>query len=176
VRPGDTTNDAWYSKVIDRASRAAEGYCNRIFVQQEYLDTYALGVSAGAAEPLILNQAPVDPVSLAVTVDGSSLESTGYQLDPVVGHLWRVGTYWVGNSGLTVGYTAGFAETPPDVQQAVLDLCTMENAGRGRDPMLRATESPGMGRQEFWVGGMPGTTLPADIAALLAPYVRGVVG
>jgi len=105
------------------------------------------------------------------------LAADGYALQPAVGHLWRTGTYWTSSSGLTVAYTAGFAEIPADVQQAVLDLCTMENAGRGRDPLLRASESPGIGRQEYWVGGVPGASLiPQDIASLLNPYRRGLVG
>jgi len=181
VRPGDVANDAWYSKVIDRSSRAAERYCNRIFPLQGYLDTFVAGASGAAGEPLILSQAPVDPASLETTLDGTVLDPAGYALQPGVGHLWRVGdaTYWVNTSGLTVAYTAGFDEIPPDVQQAVLDLCTMENAGRGRDPMLRASESPGIGRQEYWVGGVPGGyggLIPQDIASLLNPYRRGFVG
>ena len=181
VRPGDVANDAWYTKVIDRSSRAAERYCNRIFPLQGYLDTFVAGASGAAGEPLILSQAPVDPASLETTLDGTVLDPAGYALQPGVGHLWRVGdaTYWVNTSGLTVAYTAGFDEIPPDVQQAVLDLCTMENAGRGRDPMLRASESPGIGRQEYWVGGVPGGyggLIPQDIASLLNPYRRGFVG
>jgi hypothetical protein len=181
VRPGDVANDAWLTKVIARSSRAAERYCNRIFPLQGYLDTFLAGASGAAGEPLILSQAPVDPTSLETTLDGTILDPAGYALQPGVGHLWRVGdaTYWVNTSGLTVAYTAGFAEIPPDVQQAVLDLCTMENAGRGRDPMLRASESPGIGRQEYWVGGVPGGyggLIPQDIASLLNPYRRGFVG
>ena len=177
VRPGDVANDAWYNKVIDRASRAAERYCDRIFVQQEYLDTFAPGASGGMNAPLMLGQAPVDPATLDVTLDGVPIGAEEYLLDPTVGHLWRAGTYWTNASGLSVAYSGGFAEIPPDVQQAVLDLCTAENSGRGRDPMLRATESPGLGRQEYWVGGIPGSsTLPPDIASRLDPYVRRVVG
>jgi hypothetical protein len=179
VRAGDTANDAWLTKVITRTSRAAERYCNRIFVEQGYADTFRLGASGQAGEPLILSQAPVDQATLAVTSDGVLMDGAGYALSPLVGHLWRMGdaTAWSNTSGLVVAYTAGFAEIPPDVQQAVLDLCTMENAGRGRDPMLRATEAPGLGRQEFWVGGMPGGSLiPQDIASLLNPYRRGMVG
>src|SRR4030095_17223525 len=48
VRPGDTANDAWYSKVIARSSLAAERYCNRIFAQQEYADTFRGGASGMA--------------------------------------------------------------------------------------------------------------------------------
>lgn len=177
VRQGDTANDAWYNKIIDRASRAAERYCDRIFVQQDYLDTFAMAATAGTNEALMLHQAPVDPASVAVTLDGVALDGEQYVLDPLVGHLWRIGTYWTNTSGLSIAYTGGFAEIPPDVQQAVLDLCTMENAGRGRDPMLRATDSPGLGRQEYWVGGLPGSSsLPNDIASLLNPYRRTIVG
>lgn len=179
VRPGDTANDAWYTKVIARCSLAAERYCNRIFAQQEYADTFMAGVSGQAGEPLILSQAPIDGTSLEATLDGAVMAGTGYALSPLVGHLWRQGdaTSWSNSSGLVIAYTAGFAEIPADVQQAVLDLCTQENSGRGRDPMLRATESPGLGRQEYWVGGPPGGSLiPQDIASLLNPYRRGLVG
>jgi len=179
VRPGDVANDAWLTKVIARCSLAAERYCNRIFALQDYLDTFLAGTTGAAGEPLILSQAPVDPTSLETTLDGTILDPAGYALQPVVGHLWRMGdaTYWVSTSGLSVAYTAGFAEIPPDVQQAVLDLCTAENAGRGRDPMLRATETATTGRSEYWVGGIPGGgLLPADIASLLNPYRRGMVG
>ena len=177
VRPGDTANDGWYAKVIARSSLAAERYCSRIFAQQDYVDTFATGATGGTSEPLVLGQAPVDPASLAVTLDGAVMAGDGYLLDPVVGHVWRSGAAWTNTGGLTVAYTAGWLDIPPDVQQAVLDLCTAENSGRGRDPLLRATESPGLGRQEYWVGGMPGNALiPQDIASLLNPYRRGMVG
>ena len=177
VRPGDTANDAWYTKVIARSSGAAERYCDRIFTVQSYVDTFVAGAEGNPDEPLILRQAPVDPSSLAVTLDGAIMAGTDYALDPVVGHVWRSGGAWMNASGLSVAYTGGYTDIPPDVQQAVLDLCTMENAGRGRDPMLRATETPGLGRQEYWVGGIPGDSLiPRDIAALLNPYRRVLVG
>ena len=179
VRPGDTANDAWYTKVIARSSLAAERYCNRIFAKQGYLDTFRGGGTGQADEPLVLSMAPVDPETLEVTLDGAVMAAAGYALQPLPSHLWRVGssTAWSNSAGLSVAYTAGFDPIPADVQQAVLDLCTMENAGRGRDPMLRATESPGLGRQEYWVGGVPGSSLlPQDIASLLNPYRRGMVG
>ena len=180
VRPGDVANDAWLTKVIARSSLAAERYCNRIFAEQTYLDTFLSDVTGMTGEPLMLSQAPVDPASLEVTLDGAGLAQGDYALEPLAGHLWRVSdprAWVVGAGGLSVLYDAGFAEIPADVQQAVLDLCTMESSARGRDPMLRATESPGLGRQEFWVGGVPGGSLiPQDIASLLNPYRRGMVG
>jgi hypothetical protein len=177
VRPGDVANDAWYTKVIARSSLAAERYCNRIFSKQTYRDTFLAGVTGMADEPMILSQAPVDPASVEVTLDGAVMTTADYSVEPLAGHLWRTGTGWANTSGQSVVYDAGFDIIPADVQQAVLDLCTMENAGRGRDPMLRATESQALGRQEFWVGGLSGSSLlPQDIASLLNPYRRGMVG
>jgi len=180
VRPGDVANDAWLTKVIARASLAAERYCNRIFSLQSYLDTFLSDVTGMTGEPLMLSQAPVDPASVEATIDGAVLVAGDYALEPLAGHLWRITepkAWVVGGGGLSVLYDAGFAEVPADVQQAVLDLCTMESSERERDPMPRATESPGLGRQEFWVGGVPGgSLLPQDIASLLNPYRRGMVG
>jgi hypothetical protein len=177
VRPGDVANDSWLTKVIARASLAAERYCNRIFAKQTYSDVFLAGVTGATDEPLILSQAPVDPATVEVTLDGAVMTADGYQIEPLAAHLWRSGTYWSNTAGLSVNYDAGFDPVPADVQQAVLDLCTAENSGRGRDPMLRATESPGLGRQEFWVGGVPGgSLLPQDIASLLNPYRRGLIG
>ena len=179
VRPGDVANDAWLAKVIARASLAAERYCNRVFALQTYQDTFLAGMTGMTGEPMVLSQAPVDPTSLEVLVDGGVIAAQDYALEPLAGHLWRTGPpqAWVNAAGQSVVYDAGFPVIPPDVQQAVLDLCTMENSARGRDPMLRATESPGLGRQEYWVGGVPGASLiPQDIASLLNPYRRGLIG
>jgi hypothetical protein len=179
VRPNDTANDAWLTKIIARTSRQAERYCNRIFVPQGYTDTFAGGASGETGEPLILSQAPIDPATITITIDEAALAATDIGLDQFAGLVYRLTSpmRWTSTTALAVAYTAGFDPIPDDVQQAVLDLCTMDNSGRGRDPMLRATESPGLGRQEFWVGGPPGgASIPQDIAGLLNPYRRGLIG
>lgn len=175
VRPTDTANDAWLTKVIARCSRQAERYCNRIFVPQGYADSF-MGNSGNAGDPLILSQAPIDPDTLVTTLDGTVLDAAEYALDAFAGLLYRTAGWSMSNS-LLVAYTAGFDPVPPDVEQAVLNLCVGENASRGRDPMLRSSENPGIGRQEYWVGGLPGgAAIPPEIAALLDPYHRGLVG
>jgi hypothetical protein len=180
VNPNDTANNAWWTKIIDRTSRQAERFCDRIFPQQSYLDTFRGNFSADIGEPLILSQAPVDPATISVVVDGTALDPVNdIALDPLAGLVYRTSDpqRWTSETSLTVAYTGGFDVIPDDVQQAVLDLCTMDNSGRGRDPMLRASETPGLGRQEYWVGGMPGgATIPQDIAGLLNPYRRGLLG
>ena len=179
VKPNDTAADAWMTKVIARCSRQAERYCNRIFVQQTYSDTFRGGASADSGEPLILSQAPIDPTTLTITLDAAAPLPADYGLDQYAGLAYRLTQpmLWTSTTSLLVQYTAGWNPIPDDVQQAVLDLCVGENSGRGRDPMLRATESPGLGRQEYWVGGLPGgATIPQDIAGLLNPYRRGLIG
>jgi hypothetical protein len=179
IKPNDTANDAWLTKVIGRTSLQAERFCNRVFVQQGYSDTFRGAATAEMGEPLILSQAPVDPATFTITIDGAALVGTDYGLDQFAGLVYRISEpmRWISTTSLIVAYTAGYDPVPDDVQQAVLDLCTMDNSGRGRDPMLRATESPGLGRQEFWVGGLPGgATIPQDIAGLLNPYRRGLIG
>jgi hypothetical protein len=180
IKPNDTANDAWLTKVIARTSRQAERFCNRIFTVQTYTDTFAANVSGASGEPLILSQAPVDPATINIFVDTVGLAvGVDYGLDQYAGLVYRLTepTRWTSTTSLVAQYAAGFSPIPDDVQQAVLELCTIENSGRGRDPMLRASESPGLGRQEFWVGGLPGgAMIPQDIAGLLYPYRRGLVG
>ena len=179
VNPNDTANNTWWTKTIERASRQAEGYCNRVFVQQTYVDTFAGGSSAASdAEPLILSNAPVDPASVVVSIDGAPLDVSLYGVDQESGLLYRTDQQsWSSATSLVVSYVAGFDPIPDDIQLAVIDLCTMDNSGRGRDPLLRASESPGLGRQEYWVGGPPGGgSIPQDIAFVLDGYLRGFIG
>jgi hypothetical protein len=176
--PNNTADDAWLIKVIGRTSRQAERYCDRIFQPQDYRETFRGGVTGNDGEPLILAQAPVDDTSLVVSVDGAALDVAGYVLSSFPGLVYRVGDSqrWTSGTSIVAAYTAGFDIIPDDVQQAVLQLCVVEVAGRGRDPMLRADESGGA-RREYWIGGVPGSTaIPQDIAGLLNPYRRGLVG
>jgi len=178
IRSNDTAQDAWLAKVISRASAQAESYCNRIFVQQDYQDLFGI-VSGEAGTPLLLRQPPVD-VTL-VTVDGTDLVATDFIADAEPGLLYRAtdARQWISTSSITVKYTGGFAEVPADVQQAVIELCVMEFRSRGRDPMLRERDTPGLGHEVFWIGPMPGVSgsqLPGDIASLLSGYARGLIG
>jgi hypothetical protein len=175
IKSNDTAHDAWLTKVIARTSRQAERYCNRIFALQAYRDTFAAVSGSG---PLMSGQAPIDAVD-SLAIDEAALAATDYTVDPLPGHLYRVSEpgRWIATNAIIVDYSAGFDPIPDDVQQAVIELCVMEYRGRGRDPMLRERDSPGLGREMYWVGGTPGgSTLPGDIAGLLDPYCRGLIG
>jgi hypothetical protein len=176
IRPNDTAQDVWLAKVISRVSRLAEQYCNRVFAQQGYQDIFG-AVGGLQGQPLILAQAPVGITS--VTVDGTSLSgATDYIVDIDAGLVYRAADpfLWQSTTSIYVAYTGGFALIPDDVQMAVIELCVMEFRGRTRDPMLRERETPGLGRETYWVGPVPGQTLPGDLGPTLDPYRRGGIG
>jgi hypothetical protein len=176
IKSNDTAQDAWISKVISRTSMLAERYTNRIFAQQGYQDIFGV-VNGQQGAPLILAQAPVSTVT--VIVDGATLDgTTDYTIDGPSGLIYRstdIG-YWQSTASLTVSYTGGFLPIPDDIQMAVIELCVMEYRGRTRDPMLRERETPGLGRETYWVGPVPGQTLPGDLGPTLDPYRRGGIG
>jgi hypothetical protein len=173
ILPSNTSVDGYLGKVIVRVSGHAERYCKRVFAVQGYTDTFVPPQYINPDEPLRVAQSPIlqDPPPV-VTVDGQVLDLATVTVDYQAGFFYQLETPWSGNA-ITIAYTAGFAELPEDLQQAVLDLAVMEYRGRGRDPMLRGRESPGLGREEYWIGGATGGAgIPEDIAKLLNPYRR----
>jgi hypothetical protein len=175
-RSNDTAQDAWLAKVVTRTSQQAERYCNRIFAQQDYQDTFG-STYGDPGTPLMLGQAPVVPT--LVIVDSTDLDPTGWIADADPGLLYNTiePRQWISQDSIVVQYTGGFEEIPDDVQQAVISLCVLAYRGRGRDPMLRERETPGLGRETFWIGPAPGEQiLPGDIASLLNPFRRGMIG
>src|ERR1700751_1201576 len=137
VKPTDTSFDTWLAKVITRASRQAERYCNRIFALQSYHD-YFTAVSGAPGSPLMSGQAPIGTVA-GITVDAATdpLDPSTFLPDADPRLLYWIGdpSGWTATPSITIDYQAGFAEIPDDVQQAVIELCVLEFRGRGRDPM-----------------------------------------
>jgi hypothetical protein len=179
IKSTDTSPDTWLAKVLTRASRQAEQYCNRIFAEQTYQDYFG-PLSLDASTPLQLGQAPATTVVITVDNGASPLDDSQFLVDGNVGLIYWIGDAggWSAMSNITIAYNGGFETIPDDVQQAVIELCVLEFRGRGRDPMLRERETPGIGRESFWIGPPPGgaTAMPADIGALLDPYRRGLIG
>lgn len=172
IKATDTAQDVWLQKVITRTSRQTESYCNRIFAVQTYQDLF--GVLYCEPEiPLILAQAPATVAS--VFVDGTALVAgTDYVVNVDVALVYRATDprRWESTQSIAVSYSAGYSLIPDDVQKAVLEMCVMEYRGRTRDPMLRERETPGLGREMYWVGPVPGQSLPGDIGPLLQRYIR----
>lgn len=91
-----------------------------------------------------------------------------YRLDSATGDATLGWEAWP----TAVQYEAGYAQMPDDVVQCAVELATMEFKARGRDPLLRARDQAGPGREEFWVGGPPGGrgAFPQTIRDVLDDY------
>lgn len=188
IPTSDTSKDAFLSRAITQASAAIASYCNRVFAVETVQDVihperdaYPYQVPGGVA-PLQLSRWPLVAVAWVSIVDppGTTttlLEGSDFQSDLARGWLIRLNKYTGYPSSwdpvmTTAVYQAGYASIPADLVDATLRLVTARFAARGRDPLLRSEDQPGLGTQAYWVGGMPGVkgAFPQEIAAILDLY------
>jgi len=74
---------------------------------------------------------------------------------------------------ISVAYTAGFAEIPADVADAVLRMVKGRYFARSRDPALRSENMPGAFEAQYWLASGPGAAdgnLTPDVEAILSKY------
>jgi hypothetical protein len=53
----------------------------------------------------------------------------------------------------TINYQAGYAIVPPDVVDAALRAITARFSVRGRDPLMKSQDQPGLGHQVGLING-----------------------
>lgn len=114
----------------------------------------------------------VDPPGTSTAL----VQGTDFVVNPAVGQLIRLDqfqaypTLWT-PVATTIVYAGGYNPMPDDVQAAALMWITNRFSERGRDRNLKAKEQPGIGREEYWVGGPPMSGgVPAEIAEMLLNY------
>ena len=113
-------------------------------------------------------------------------ELAGFQWDPR-GWLLRAIPYtdpellhpedliWpVGINNFRIQYTAGYNTVPEGVQEACSEWVALQYYQTLRDPKLKRLALQG-NTQDFGSGGSTGAKPAANLAALLAPYVRHIV-
>ncbi len=162
-----TTSDALLARLITAASQAVCVYTGRAgFGVQGFSEVYD-----GAGRPsLVLRQWPAVEVDGVGFSDGSA--PPGFTLEPAVagGGAQRLtlgqSVFPRGVSNVTVSYTAGYAATPPDVEQAVIELVGERFRARDRIGLSAKT----LGGQE--TTAFATKAFNDTIAALLAPYRR----
>ena len=164
-----TSSDALLSRLISAASQAVCVYTGRSgFDVEDYVEVYD---GAGRAS-LLLRQWPAVAVTSVAVSCGPAPEA--FSLEPAVagGGAQRLtlgrGVFPRGVSNVTVSYTAGYASTPLDVEQAVIELVGERFRARERIGLTAKT----LGGQETTAFATP--AFNATIAALLAPYRRVV--
>lgn len=126
---------------------------------------------------------------LTVTITDSPASShvlpvnTGFRIDGETGQLVRLDrftgypTMWYPVQS-TVTYQAGYSEIPHAVQDAALREISARFSSRGRDPLLKVREQPGIGTETYWVGTRPGINgvFTEEVAGLLTPFRVPVAG
>ncbi|WP_431861381.1 hypothetical protein [Azospirillum sp.] len=111
----------------------------------------------------------------AVTADGTALTVVDdVECEPMAGLLWRLDedgerTHWT-RGRITITASAGWAQddVPEAARQAVIRYVRERYDGDGRNSLLKAEESDGVGRDEYWIGPTSkGDALPADMVDAL---------
>ena len=130
-----TTDDAVLTRMITSLSTMVQTYLNRQIASQSYTDT----IDGAGGYRLQFANYPVTAVSI-VTVDGISIPAaslpavsgwTGYVFTPTQIALQGY-CFTRGYSNVILNYTAGFASTPADIEEAVIELIAMRYMERTR--------------------------------------------
>lgn len=199
IPTSDTGRDLFLRQAIRQASATIAGYCNRVFPVETVEDQFLPGrgthflranhASPGRdAAPLVLSRFPVtelayvnligqSPASVRPLIEDRdfALDADGGMLVRLDGSASRCAGGWEGRK-VTVGYNAGYAVIPADLEEACLILVTERFHSRGRDPALRERDQPNIGRETWWVGGPPKSgTLPDKVVGILENYRKRLV-
>jgi hypothetical protein len=163
-----TTDDALLSRLITAASAFIQSWLNRTIASASYSETR----NGTGGTRLFLRNRPVTAVAV-LSVDGVAIAPSvpaptgdGYLFDDsslyLIGHCFARGA-----QNVSVQYTAGFASTPPEIEQACIALV-----------VLRYKERDRIGQGSKSVGGESVSyqpkDMPADVATILDQY-RNVV-
>jgi len=159
-------NDGLLGQLITAASAFVVSYIGREILTAGYTEVY----DGTGAEWMLLRQAPITEVA-SVSFAGRTLTTAA---DPVAGtpgflfdgaRLSLVGDRFPHRALVVVSYTAGYAATPPAVEQATIEL--VGEAFRRRDRIGQTSKT--LGGQE--TVAFSAADMNASIKAMLAPFM-----
>lgn len=138
--------------------------------------------NVGCEEYLILRRRP-NVAMTSVTVD--DVATTDYRLDAETGQLYCLDasgypTFWSACKSIVVVYAAGYtmpgqtnANLEPALEAAAIELLQSYWMSRGRDPLIRSEDVPGLGSVTYWVGAVGESgELPPSVESRIAPFRR----
>jgi uncharacterized phiE125 gp8 family phage protein len=129
---GTGEDAAILAPLVTAASTFAREWMTRDILSASYVET----LDGLGNDRVMLKQYPVTAVS-AVSVDGVALpvstafNVSGFQFDDI--GVYLIGyTFTRARRNVQISYTAGYASTPLDLKQAVLELCAYKYQQRAR--------------------------------------------
>ena len=163
-----TADDALLSRLVTAASQFIQSWLNRSIASASYSETR----NGAGGTRLFLRNRPVTAIS-SLTIDGVAIAPSapaptgdGYLFDEsslyLIGHCFTRGA-----QNVSVHYTAGFAATPPEIEQACIALVALRY--KERDRIGQGSKNVGGETVSFQQKDMP-----ADVATILDQY-RSVV-
>lgn len=178
-----SANDAMLGQKIDEATSDIEAHLARTLCRETLTDTFW---GDNCVEYLILARAPASSIT-SVTVDDVVVDASEYRLDAEAGVLYRLDasgypSFWSWCKSVVVVFAGGYllpGETgrnlPAALEAGAIALVNSFWQSRGRDPMVRSEEIPGVLSQTFWVGAVgESSELPPDVVAKISPFRRVV--
>jgi len=163
----NTANDDLLGKMIPRCSDAIEGYLNRNIAQADYVDI----IDGNGGTRIMFAQFPVTAVT-SLYIDGRQvLASTGPSVQGFtfneISLTLRGYRFTRGQSNVEVSYTAGYAQTPPDIQEACIQWIAYQF--KARDRIGHVSKTIGPETVTFLTSDMP-----AVVKTILANYKKVV--
>lgn len=175
-------NDALLGAKIDEATSDIEAHVRRTLNRATLTETFWGG--RGCAEFLTLDRMDVASIT-SVTVDDVAVDADEIRLDAEPGVLYRLDAngypcIWTWCKSIVVVYVAGFllpGETgrnlPPSLEGAAIELLQSYWLSRGRDPLIRSEDVPGLGSVQYWVGAVGESgELPPSVVSKISPFRR----
>jgi uncharacterized phiE125 gp8 family phage protein len=175
-------SDALLGSKIDEATSDIEAHLGRTLNRATLTEVF--WAEPWCTEYLVLDRSPVASVT-SVTVDDVLVPLIEYRLDADAGILYRLDasgypSRWEWTKSIIVVYAGGFllpGETgrnlPPALEAAVIELMQSYWLSRGRDPLIKAEDVPGLGSVQYWVGSVgEAGELPPGVVTKIAPFRR----
>jgi hypothetical protein len=183
----DADRDSLLEAKIDEASSDIEAALGFRVPKETVQETFWHEWLGDQAEYLLLNRTPVAQIT-SITVDDVALIATDYRLDAETGQIYKLDKsgfpcVWYFCKSIVVVYSGGYivpSETgrnlPPAIEGATIDLLSSFWLSRGRDPLIKSEEVPGVVRWDYWVGAVgEDGELPPSVVSKLARFRRVLV-
>lgn len=186
IATATTTYDADLTALALRISDMVSNYCavasTGVAIPTLRAETLVCTVFPTRCSPhLILPRRFIASIATVVEND-ETLAAGAYGIDESGKSLLRLGAdgnprYWPTGKIVVTG-VFGFTTVPDGLKHACLTAIREQWSARERDPLLKAESVDGVGRLDYWVGGLAKAGMgpfSAEVAEMLAPYRTVVV-